>query len=167
MRATRPDRQAPASTRPHPLTLSLGSGYPGLEGYSRAYDEALYALRLGATLHLEGPVDFVAMGFYRLLFPLHRHAEPVAFRAEVLDALLSYDQRRNSELIDTLEAYSVSGCNVVEAADRLHVHRNSLAYRLRRIAEITSRDLHHQEDLFLLQLALKIHRVLQAVGREA
>lgn len=147
-----------------PLALGIGGTYPGLEGYSRSYAEALYALRIGATLQMEGPVDFVSLGFYRLLFPLHRHAELLAFRDEVLGPLLHYDERRNSEMIDTLEAYFASGCNVVDAADRLHVHRNSLAYRLRRIAEITGRDLHHQEHLFLLQLALKIHHVLQAVG---
>ena len=107
-----------------------------------------------------------AMGFYRLLFPLHRDDELVAFRDEVLGPLLAYDRRRNSEMIDTLEAYFDSGCNVVDAADRLHVHRNSLAYRLRRVAEITGRDLHQQEHLFLLQLALKVHRVLQAVAVE-
>jgi sugar diacid utilization regulator len=148
------------------LAVGIGAGQPGLAGYARAYQEARYALRVGAVIGLEPPVDFATLGFYRLLFPLHRDEELAAFRDEVLGTLLHYDGRRNSEMIATLEAYFDSGCNVIDAAERLHVHRNSLAYRLRRVAEITGRDLHHQEHLFLLQLALKIHRVLEAVAIE-
>jgi DNA-binding PucR family transcriptional regulator len=79
----------------------------------------------------------------------------------VLSALLHYDAR-NGRMIRRWSPTD-SSCNVVDAADRLHVHHNSLAYRPV-ASPITSRDLHHQEHLFLLQLALKIHRVLEAVG---
>lgn len=149
------------------LAVGIGGLHPGLAGYARAFQEAHYALRVGPIAGMDAPVDFTGMGFYRLLFPLHHHDELRSFRDEVLGPLLAYDRRRNSEMIDTLEAYFASGCNVVEAADRLHVHRNSLAYRLRRVAEITGHDLHAQEHLFLLQLALKVHRVLEAVAPPA
>jgi purine catabolism regulator len=149
------------------VTLGIGGVHPGLDGYARAYQEAFYAVRVGAALNFEPPVEFAGMGFYRLFFPLHHQGDLTAFRDEVLGPLLEYDQRRNSDMVETLQAYFDSGCNVVDAADRLHVHRNSLAYRLRRVSEITGRDLHHQEHLFLLQLALKIHRVVQAVPPRA
>jgi purine catabolism regulator len=144
------------------LAIGVGGVHPGLAGYARAYREAQYALLVGAASGLESPVEFTEMGFYRLMFTLHASDELRSFRDDVLGQLLAYDRRRNSDMIDTLEAYFNSGCNVVDAADRLHVHRNSLAYRLRRVAEITNRDLHHQEHLFLMQMALKVHRVLEA-----
>ena len=148
------------------LAVGLGDLHSGLEGYARAFQEALYALRVGAAVELPPPASFADMGVYRLLFPLLRQGELRQFRDRVLGDLLTYDQRRNSEMIETLTAYFASGCNVVEAADRLHVHRNSLAYRLRRIAEITGHDLRDQDYLFLLQLALHVHRVLAVMEPE-
>lgn len=143
------------------LMLGFGGRHEGLSGYLQAYQEALFAVRVGVALALASPVDFADMGFYRLLFALRNSQEPLHFRDRILGSLLDYDRRRNSDMIETLEAYFGSGGNVVEAADHLHVHRNSLAYRLRRVNEITGYDLHQPEELFLLQLALKIHRVLE------
>ncbi len=40
----------------------------------------------------------------------------------------------------TLRVYFASGANASEAADRLYLHRNSMLYRLARIAELTGLD---------------------------
>jgi purine catabolism regulator len=42
----------------------------------------------------------------------------------------------------------------------LYVHRNTLIYRMDRIAAITHLDLDQPEDRLALQLALRIHRML-------
>jgi purine catabolism regulator len=44
------------------------------------------------------------------------------------------------------------------------VHRNTLIYRLQRIAEIAGINWEHAEDQLALQLALKAHRVLRMVN---
>jgi len=45
------------------------------------------------------------------------------------------------ELLKTLETYLDHGCSLVEAADALYIHRNTLLHRLKRIEELCDVDL--------------------------
>lgn len=59
----------------------------------------------------------------------------------------------------TLERYLDSGCDARATAERLHLHRTSLYYRLGRIEELTGRDLSAGPDRLELHLALKLARL--------
>jgi purine catabolism regulator len=58
-----------------------------------------------------------------------------------LGALLEYDELHQTELVRSLRSYLEHERSLREAAACLFVHPNSLAYRLRRIEEITGRRL--------------------------
>ena len=47
-----------------------------------------------------------------------------------LGLLRAYDEKNHTELLQTLEAYFELHNSPTEAADRLHLHRNTLLYRL-------------------------------------
>lgn len=120
--------------------------------------QARFALALQKAGALTGPVvccDSVDdLGLYRLFYPLWGDPVVEQFRVALLGNLEEYDQRRGSQLIDTLEAYLSLGGALSEAADRLGIHRNTLSYRLQRIAELTGRDLASPGDRLLLRVAL-------------
>ena len=117
-----------------------------------------FALALQKAGALTGPVvccDSVDdLGLYRLFYPLWGDRVVEEFRAALLGRLEEYDQRRGSQLIDTLEAYLSLGGALSEAADQLGIHRNTLSYRLQRIGELTGRDLASPRDRLLLRVAL-------------
>jgi len=79
-----------------------------------------------------------------------------AFATALLGPLEQHDRRRGSELIATLDAYLALGGALAQAAERLNIHRNTLSYRLGRIAELTGRDLNDATTRFLMQAALVI-----------
>lgn len=56
----------------------------------------------------------------------------------------------------TLKTYLQQGCSQNRTAELLHVHLNSLKYRLRRIVELTELNLHDSEELLYLQLSMRI-----------
>lgn len=69
-----------------------------------------------------------------------------------LQALLDYDQRHHAQLLHTLRVFLESNGSWSRAAERLQLHVSSLRYRVRRIEELTGRDLSTvagQADLFL------------------
>lgn len=73
---------------------------------------------------------------------------------ELIKPLAVYDHKHNSDLIRTLRVFFIANANVSEAADRLYLHRNSLAYRLARISELVKLDLKDPWARFALQLGL-------------
>ncbi|MGW7821441.1 PucR family transcriptional regulator [Streptomyces puniciscabiei] len=57
----------------------------------------------------------------------------------VLGPLLTLHPREQATLLDTLHAWFTAGGSTTAAAGRLHCHRNTVLYRLNRIAELTGR----------------------------
>lgn len=113
----------------------------------QAYREALIALkaaRTGEALSFSGldPVAFVLL-----------QQSP-----EDLKALVERYLPLPPKLLKTLEAYVASG-NVEEAAGALHIHPNTLRYRLRRI-EATLGPLSRPEVLARVHLALRARDLL-------
>lgn len=62
--------------------------------------------------------------------------------------------RLPAEYRRTLGVYFAHNCSAAESAERLRVHRNTLAYRLGRITELTGRDPRVFQDAVVLQAAL-------------
>jgi DNA-binding PucR family transcriptional regulator len=62
--------------------------------------------------------------------------------------------REHPDLFETLQTYFEERCNVSQAAIRLHLHANSLRYRLSRIEELLEIDLHDPADVSNVYLAL-------------
>ncbi len=71
--------------------------------------------------------------------------------------IVRYDREHGTALLATLREHLRSGRRPVEAAMALHVHRNTLAYRLRRIEQLTGRSLDTIEDQVELWLGLRAH----------
>ncbi len=129
--------------------------------WSRAYDEAEQALLLGRELFGQGTFTaFSDLGVYRLLLELRSSSELQSFYHQTLGALTEHDRANGGELLHTLEGYFAALGNLHHAADLLHIHRNTLIYRLRRITEISGLSLKRPEDVLALQIALKAHRVV-------
>lgn len=158
-------------TQPQSLLQTLATNVPVGAGlstiaqtatqWSRAYDEADQALLLGRQLF--GPRSFTSfsdLGVYRLLLELRDSAELQSFYHETLGTLIEHDRSNSGELLQTLEGYFAALGNLHQAADLLHIHRNTLIYRLRRIGEISGLSLKRSEDALALQIALKAHRIL-------
>jgi len=125
-----------------------------------SFREAQQALEIGHRLFGNGSLhSFAHLGIYRLLFHLYRHDELSDFYRETLGSLLDSDARNNGALIDTLEGFFQCNGNLSETARVMHLHRNSLLYRLGRIEEILGRSLEDAELRLSLQIALKIHHL--------
>lgn len=143
-------------------SVGIGRHHPGIKGVATSYQEAQQALAIGQSL-LGGQSStyFGNLGIYRLLFLLRESPDLVDFYQETLGQLAEYDHKNRSNLIQTLETYFACHGNVERTAESLFLHRNTLAYRLRRIQQLTGLDLKNMEDVFRFQFALKIRRVVQ------
>jgi purine catabolism regulator len=143
------------------VTAGLGRYYEGVEGLSKCAVEAEKAVTMGLRLFGPGQLTFFGdLGVYRLLLSIGGQKDLRDFYQEVLGRLLEHDARNGGELLQTLEAYFRYHGSPSEMAREMHLHRNTLLYRLRRIQEITNLDLEDAETGLALHLALRIGEVL-------
>ncbi|MDA8312204.1 MAG: PucR family transcriptional regulator ligand-binding domain-containing protein [Actinomycetota bacterium] len=94
--------------------------------------------------------------------------DPAAARAlvdDVLGPLLSYDERHGTVLVTSLAAFLSHRRSWSRAAAALRVHRQTVVYRMRRVSELTGRDLAETADLAELWLAVSAHRLLGSRAR--
>ncbi len=145
------------------VRLGVGLGYP-VDELSRSLTEAVFALELGTTAGSGAPVTtFADLGVWKMLVD---SSEPRKLRevvAEWIGPLVEHDELHNSELVKTLTIYLKASCAMETAAAALHVHRNTLRYRLSKIYHVSGRDLTDPDQRFHLELACRAWIVLQAL----
>ncbi|WP_433254976.1 PucR family transcriptional regulator [Streptosporangium sp. CA-135522] len=78
-----------------------------------------------------------------------------SFAARLLDPLFDYDRRHHSDLVRTLGTFLDCVGSWNACAERLHVHVNTVRYRIHRVEELTGRDLSSMADRVDLFLALR------------
>ncbi len=119
------------------VRLAVGRSARGPAGFRRTHLAALDARRAALRSHPSEPVtryDEVA-----LISLSSTDSERAAwFVTEELGALAAPD-RATADLRATLLAYLDRGSSLVRAAEALHVHRNTVVYRLRRAEELLGR----------------------------
>ncbi len=99
------------------------------------------------------------LGVYQLLLALRETGQLERFVEQTLGPILS-DSRNASRLIETLEMFFACNGNLQETSRKLHLHRNSLSYRLALAGELLGHDLDDPELRLALQLAIKGRRVI-------
>jgi purine catabolism regulator len=124
-----------------------------------AYDASNMCVKLKAENHATYFGDF---SLFSLLSSVKNPDELRQFCNSWLSDLVLYDEQQHSDLLITLRVYFDNNGNTARTASRLSIHRNTLAYRLNRIAEITRLDLDDADVRLNLQLALKARQVLNA-----
>ncbi|MET8682947.1 PucR family transcriptional regulator ligand-binding domain-containing protein [Streptomyces sp. NPDC004732] len=139
------------------LTLGVSASVHSAEGLRGALEEARHARRVAAAR----PGRVCAAGHQELashvlLLPFVPDDVRRAFTARLLDPLREYDQRHRAELITTLEAFLDCDGSWTRCAARLHLHVNTLRYRVGRIEQLTGRDLSRLEDKLDFFLALRM-----------
>ncbi|MGJ7416521.1 PucR family transcriptional regulator [Streptomyces cinereoruber] len=139
------------------LTLGVSAAVHSAEGLRGALEEARHARRVAAAR----PGRVCAAGHHELashvlLLPFVPDDVRRAFTARLLDPLRDYDRRHRAELIPTLEAFLDCDGSWTRCASRLHLHVNTLRYRVGRIEQLTGRDLSRLEDKLDFFLALRM-----------
>ena len=74
----------------------------------------------------------------------------------MLGPIREYDKKNNSEFLETLRIFLEENEDIVATCKRLFIHRNTLAYRLKRIEEITNRSMAEAEARLDFRIAFKI-----------
>ncbi|MFF0306129.1 PucR family transcriptional regulator [Streptosporangium sp. NPDC004379] len=138
------------------LRVSIGvsaalTGSPALRG---GLEEAGHARRL-AEARGGGVVTSDEIYTHALLLATVPGDVRRSFTERTLAPIMDYDRRHRSELLRTLEVFLDCAGSWNACAERLHVHVNTVRYRIHRVEELTGRDLSAMADRVDLFLALR------------
>ena len=131
------------------ISIGIGRYHPGIAGLARSYQDARVALSLGRRFQGKNQVHcldelgvaaFVGISDERIKMDLAVHL------------LSPLDQDR--ELLETLATFFDENCCPSRTAHRLAIHRNTLSYRLDKIASLTGLDPRRFDDAVQVRLAL-------------
>ncbi|MGH3256644.1 MAG: PucR family transcriptional regulator [Streptosporangiaceae bacterium] len=146
------------------IVIGIGGTCRDPREVARSYAQAQ---RTTATLRRLGRAGAVSafgdLGILRLLLQVPDLTELRSFAADVLGKLSMHEQEHKSEYLATLACYFRENNSPQRASRILHVHPNTVAYRVKRIEEITGLRLDNYTDRLIAQVALEI---LDALGDE-
>ncbi|MGW3125119.1 CdaR family transcriptional regulator [Streptomyces sp. NPDC001123] len=135
------------------LAARAGIGEPATSvgGLHDSYQDACEALRLGTRVAGGAAVHLITdLRVHQVLTAVSQSA-----RNRLLD-LTTADLRAQPDwpaLRDTITAWCENGFNLVRASAALHVHRNTVVYRMNKIEQITGRPLREHRTTMALYLA--------------
>lgn len=135
--------------------LSMGVALTGIEGVALSYESAFHTSRAGRLRNPEGTV----FSYYELSLPVLLAGLGSGWQAEQLRQplmrLKAFDKHKGT-LRRTVEMWFAQNAHPTATANALHIHRNTLDYRLRQISGITGLDLANTDDRLLLYVALQL-----------
>lgn len=76
------------------------------------------------------------------------------------------DHETGTQYVETLQSFIAGGCNLKQVAESLHMHRNTLQYRLNRIAQLAGIDFKNDVEVKRIFLSIKLLRVWHAQHRQ-
>ncbi|MGM8364731.1 PucR family transcriptional regulator [Virgibacillus sp. W0181] len=139
------------------FSWGIGKHGDGVLQFHESYKKAKSALDMGRQQKGPGQrVNFEDTQLSRLLLNLAADPEIRDITLATIAPLIEYDKKREMDLIETFIAYDNQNGNVSQAARVLNLHRQSLLYRLRKIESLTNLSLMNPDDVFLLNISVKV-----------
>jgi len=140
--------------------VGIGTVVNNIRDIGRSYKEAQMALLIGSVFENDKfIINYNKLGIGRLIYQL-----PITlcnmFLKEVFrdGSFESFD----SETMLTIQKFFENNLNVSQTSRQLHVHRNTLIYRLEKIEKITGLDLKKFEDAIILKVAMMVKKYLDS-----
>lgn len=140
------------------VSIGIGRYHPGMFGIARSYQDARTALSLGQRFYGQNRVHCLSSLGIAAFVGLADEQTKVELATHLLSPL-----DHEPELFETLTAFFAANCSPSETADQLSIHRNTLGYRLQKIALLTGLDPRRFDEAGQIYLAL----LLRSLNRQS
>ncbi|MDW7675528.1 MAG: helix-turn-helix domain-containing protein, partial [Bacillota bacterium] len=141
------------------ICIGMGSYYEGLENLRCSYSEALQALKIGKKLVNNSSFYFIDDMGLSCLIPEINTNSANRFQTKKLSKLLN--DNNFVVLRETFIGFCDCNMSIAQTANTLFLHRNTLLYRLNKIAKLTGLDPRNFQDAIQLYTAFHIKIFLE------
>lgn len=134
--------------------LAMGNTYKGAEEIRRSYQQAIKLLTAAKKSSFVHSV-YSYYDWNVLMKCLIEEINPFFLESIVESVSDLIDHPNSNDLIETFLTYCAEGLNMSKSARKLHIHRNTLLYRLNLINDILQINVNSFEHSMFLYLTLK------------
>lgn len=128
--------------------------------FQRGYWEACQAQEIATDLKTGlGLCLYSELGVLRLIKSIPNKAIPQQLMNETLSPLIELEKKHPYQLIETLDAWLKENGNLIQAAIRLDIHRNTLKQRIQKIEALTGQSLNNANFRLNAAVALQIWHI--------
>lgn len=142
------------------VQLSYSFVITSLTELPEAFRETSLALKVGKLFYSEQTVfPYNELGIGRLIYQL-----PVSLCENFLKEIFGSDvpEAFDDETLGTINRFFQNNLNIAETSRQLHMHRNTLIYRLEQIEKRTGLDVRLFEDAMTFKIAIMVLNYLQS-----
>lgn len=132
------------------LKIGVSSKFSDLSKIKKAYDEAKYVTELS-----ESKISYISeVKDAKFILNMLKNRDNLESIYTLLDPIFKYDQKNNTSLIETITAFADNNLSNKITAEKMHIHTETLRYRLEKIKELTGYDIHDSKDLMIILIAV-------------
>jgi carbohydrate diacid regulator len=135
------------------ITIGIGQFYPELSGLRKSYQDAKLALEVGSKVWGSGRAYHIKQVGMFITLANTSQDRKAELAHQILSPLL-----KDEQLFRTVQTFLASGLNLTAAAEKLHVHRNTLIYRLDKTRKLIELDPRHFDDALQIKLGLMFYQ---------
>lgn len=141
------------------VTIGLGSIKESVFQCHESFEEARSAVQFARSISQKDKILFWEdTGIYRVLNPIYDTNPAVAFYQSHLGKLIDYDLKNKSyPLLPTLNCLVKNNWSLNKAALKLHIHYNTMKYRVDKIHELIDLDIDNHEQRVNILFSLIIY----------
>ncbi|MEC5425885.1 helix-turn-helix domain-containing protein [Virgibacillus sp. C22-A2] len=147
-----------------PSNLHIGVSNASISRLNRmqeVFEESMWALQSAASQKKR--IDYYSENSPISPFIPRNRENAQALVEQVLGKLLAYDTINNSQLVKTLYIYLSETRSWKSTAEKIHIHKQTLVYRINRIQKITEKRLDDINDISELWIALQTAMMLTII----
>ena len=142
------------------VKLGISRPFTDVKTVKCAMEEAVEAYETGCVIAPEkSTYQFDQYGIYAMFRKVAAYDDAERYLHPAVRDLMTPECGDGELLLETLRVYLQSNCNIKESAHTLHMHRNSVTYRLHKIEEMCRIDLNDMETCFRLRISFMLLRI--------
>ncbi|WP_297136579.1 PucR family transcriptional regulator [Terrisporobacter sp.] len=132
-----------------------------LQNLHQGYKEAKKISKINRLLRNNNAhLKYNEVGLYKLLLDLYDKDKMKSFYDKTLGDLAFYDKVNNTDYVEILINYFENNCSIIETANTLYIHRNTMNYKINKIEQILDINLSDIGDRSKIYIALMIKYLL-------
>lgn len=145
------------------LRCGASNVFENLSEIKDYFYQSLYALEITSNLQIDDKINYFEnyIDYYLLHIAAHSNTNLNKINLSTLihpwiTKLIEFDVQNKTQLFKTLKAYFENNRNANEASKKLNIHRSTFFYRFNKIQNLLNISLDHCNNLFNLELSIKI-----------